>query len=239
MMFIHLKQDLDVEPIDWLGAEEPAEDNDPSRVQQLLTTYGVRKQIQELLAGIRTDLDSFSDVEACALMTSGYRMAEHFLPQVEVLPTRPTGRVDWPFLEIEPVMTRANVTDPEYGRLVQLLDTGGGRLFRAWRQSRPMLLGGLVVILALLALLIAVIARAVPPTISLAVDRYTLVVALLCLVGAVVALLVPKVREHASRIGVGLLSLLAWIPAQLHLRLIDPRFLKLGSLERLNLSKAG
>ena len=149
MMFIHLKQDLDVEPIDWLGSEEPAEDNDPSRAQQSVTTYGVRKQIQELLAGIRTDLDSFSDVEACALMTSGYRMAEHFLPQVEVLPRRSTERVDWPFLEIQPAMTKANVnvTDPEYGQLVRLLETGGGRLFRAWRQSRPMLLGGLVVIL--------------------------------------------------------------------------------------------
>jgi predicted acylesterase/phospholipase RssA len=238
MMFIHLKQDLDVEPIDWLGCEEPAEDNDPSRSRESLTTYGIRKQVQELLAGIRTDLDSFSDVEACALMTSGYRMAERFLPQVEVLPTRPTGRIDWAFLEIEPVMTRAKVTDPEYAQLVKLLETGGGRLFRAWRQSRPLLLGGLVVILVLLALLIPVIAPAVPPTLSLTVHRWGLAVALLCSVVAVSALMVPKVREHAGRIGVGLLSLIAWIPAQLHLRLIDPLFLRLGKLERLQASRS-
>jgi hypothetical protein len=237
MMFIHLKQDLDVEPIDWLGCEEPPEDADPGRSRESLTTYGVRKRVQGLLAGIRTDLDSFSDVEACSLMTSGYRMAEHFLPQVEVLPARPPGTVDWAFLEIEPVMTKANVTDPEYVRFVQLLETGGRRLFRAWRQSRPLLLGGIVALLALLALLIAVIARAVPPTMTLSVDRWTLAVTLLCSVGVVFALMVPRVREHAGRIGVGLLSLVAWIPAQLHLRLIDPCFLKLGSLERLRASR--
>ena len=100
-----------------------------------------------------------------------------------------------------------------------------------------MLLGGIVALLALLALLIAVIARAVPPTMTLSVDRWTLAVTLLCSVGVVFALMVPRVREHAGRIGVGLLSLVAWIPAQFHLRLIDPCFLKLGSLERLRASR--
>ena len=123
-------------------------------------------------------------------------------------------------------MTKANVnvTDPEYRQLVRLLETGGGRLFRAWRQSRPMLLGGLVVILALLALLIAVM-RARRSTDHIACGRPVHSCGGSALLGrAVVALMVPKVREHAGRIGVGLLSLIAWIPAQLHLWLIDPRF---------------
>jgi hypothetical protein len=38
MMFIHLKQDLDLEPIDWLGCEEPPEDADPGRSRESLTT---------------------------------------------------------------------------------------------------------------------------------------------------------------------------------------------------------
>ena len=36
--------------------------------------------MQERLAGLRTDLDSFSDAEAYALMLSGYRMADAELP---------------------------------------------------------------------------------------------------------------------------------------------------------------
>ena len=38
-------------------------------------SYGVDHQIQRYLSDIRTDLDSFSEVEASALMTSGYLMA--------------------------------------------------------------------------------------------------------------------------------------------------------------------
>jgi Patatin-like phospholipase len=112
MMFIHLKQDLDIEPVDWLGCDEPPEDDDPGRVRQPRTSYGIRKQIQELLAGIRTDLDAFSDVEAYALMTSGYRMAAQFLPAVTILPARQPPAVDWPFLKIEGVMTRTNPPTP-------------------------------------------------------------------------------------------------------------------------------
>jgi predicted acylesterase/phospholipase RssA/tetratricopeptide (TPR) repeat protein len=92
-MFIHLKRDLDVVPVDWIGCEEPRD----SSIQEgaPLTEYGIRKEVQELLAGIRTDLDSFSDVEAYALMASGYRMTEYYLPKVEVLPSmarEPTGK---------------------------------------------------------------------------------------------------------------------------------------------------
>lgn len=38
------------------------------------TRYGVRHDVQKLLAEMRTDLDSFNDAEAYALMMSGYRM---------------------------------------------------------------------------------------------------------------------------------------------------------------------
>ena len=74
LMFIHLKKGLDVSPVDWLGCEDPAE---VAARPLPLTPYGIRKDVQERIAAIRTDLDSFHDVEAYALMTSGYRMAEY------------------------------------------------------------------------------------------------------------------------------------------------------------------
>jgi len=40
----------------------------------------IRKDVQERLAAIRTDLDSFTDQEAYALMTSGYRKTRRSEP---------------------------------------------------------------------------------------------------------------------------------------------------------------
>jgi hypothetical protein len=137
-MFIHLKQDLDVVPVDWIGCEEPPEGS--KRQNESLTEYGIRKEVQHLLASIRTDLDSFSEVEAFALMTSGYRMAEHYLPRIEVLPTNLRATTHWHFLAIEGVMRDANTTDHSYQRLVRLLQSAGSRMFRAWSQSRVLLL---------------------------------------------------------------------------------------------------
>ena len=40
------------------------------------TGFGVSASVQRKLAAIRTDLDSFGDAEAYALMASAYRMTE-------------------------------------------------------------------------------------------------------------------------------------------------------------------
>lgn len=72
LMFIHLKQDLANDPIDWINCQDLIK----KRPERVLTSYGIDKKIQEHLAAMRTDLDSFSEVEAFALMTSAYRMTE-------------------------------------------------------------------------------------------------------------------------------------------------------------------
>jgi predicted acylesterase/phospholipase RssA len=57
-MFVHLKQDLDVDPVDWIDCLDPSDIDDdaspPSRRGQL-TSYGIAKDIQQRLAGVRTD----------------------------------------------------------------------------------------------------------------------------------------------------------------------------------------
>jgi hypothetical protein len=77
LMFLHLKKDLEVNPIDWIGCEDPSEfGKDRPNLEKGETDYGIIKEVQKKLAAIRTDLDSFCDTEAYALMTSGYRMAD-------------------------------------------------------------------------------------------------------------------------------------------------------------------
>jgi predicted acylesterase/phospholipase RssA len=81
LMFVHLKADLDVDPIDWINCPDPYDADDdaarPASRKGKLTSYGIPKDIQQCLANIRTDLDSFSDVEAYALMMSGYRQTKY------------------------------------------------------------------------------------------------------------------------------------------------------------------
>jgi hypothetical protein len=70
LFFVHLKSELPADDIDWVNCKDPT----PPRPREP-SSYGVDHQVQRYLSDIRTDLDSFSEVETSALMTSGYLMA--------------------------------------------------------------------------------------------------------------------------------------------------------------------
>ncbi len=71
------------------------------------------------LSNIRTDLDSFSDIEAFALMYHGYQLAaERFLAPA------PAARARWRFLEIIPLIQN------ERARLLQHFKIGAGLWFK-------------------------------------------------------------------------------------------------------------
>ncbi|MBE0620624.1 MAG: patatin-like phospholipase family protein, partial [Burkholderiales bacterium] len=77
--FVHMRQELQIAPIDWVGCEDPV----PPHGGAAVTSYGVHPKIQKCLAEVRTDLDSFTEVEAYALMASGYLMTEHQLRELD------------------------------------------------------------------------------------------------------------------------------------------------------------
>jgi hypothetical protein len=143
MMFIHLKQDLDADPVDWVGTEDPFEgsvDARPAARCGPLTSYGIQKDVQRLLAGIRTDLDSFSDAESYALMTSGYRMTEHSFPRcINGFPTA-EANTEWAFLSVEKAMTQQEGSD----KLKQLLKVGANIPFKIWMLSKPLKVLGII-----------------------------------------------------------------------------------------------
>lgn len=70
LMYIHLKKGLESTPVDWMECPDRTVRQTPA----VMTNYNVRRDIQTLLARVRTDLDSFSNCEADALMLSGYLM---------------------------------------------------------------------------------------------------------------------------------------------------------------------
>ena len=79
----------------------------PSNDPDGLTPYGIRQDVQLLLSAVRTDLDSFSDLEAYALMTSGYCAMETQLQKEQQQKLFALGKPQkhgWKFLQLEAAM---------------------------------------------------------------------------------------------------------------------------------------
>ena len=151
-MFVHLKGDLDVDPVDWidcLDPYDPCEDVRPLWRRDRYTRYGIGKDVQQLLSALRTDLDSFSEVEAYALMTSGYRMTEYQFKEGKCVEEfyEPEQNEQWKFLEIEEFM-RGSGKGNEY--LKTLLRAGNSLAFKVWRFD-PLLKTLLRIVLVLIA----------------------------------------------------------------------------------------
>jgi predicted acylesterase/phospholipase RssA len=143
--YVHLKKDLDAEPVDWLGCPDPS----TPEPKDLLTTYGIRKDIQRSLAAIRTDLDSFSDAEADALMLSGYQMMTMELQScIKGFPVSTANPVNWRFRAIEK-LAASLVSSSDLQSLQTTLDIAHYQALKPYRLSRG--LRALTWIAALLA----------------------------------------------------------------------------------------
>ena len=131
LMIVHLKKGLPSPPRDWSECQEPYAPEDdalPPGIGSERPPYGISEDVQRALAGLRTDLDSFSDDEAYALMAAGYAMTRVELPQAmpDLPPADPEleRAVDWPF-----AATLARLDEGANG-LAASLEPGRARFFR-------------------------------------------------------------------------------------------------------------
>jgi predicted acylesterase/phospholipase RssA len=151
--FLHLKQELDSRDIDWIHCNNPKQlSNQQLRdASQQLTSYGVMKSSQEKIASLRTDLDSFSDTEAHALMYSGYSMAKTYVAkEIQGFHTNEKPH-DWDFLDIGDRMENPG---PLADRTEKLLDVGRHNAFKIWRLSPILTCIAAVLALALFVALV-------------------------------------------------------------------------------------
>jgi hypothetical protein len=240
-MFVHLKGDLDVDPVDWLDCQDPFDASDDSRPiyrRGPLTNYGIAKAIQGQLAAVRTDLDSFSDVEAYALMTSGYRMTEMAFDQkcVEGF-DEPRQPGPWKFLAVEGGM---RTPGRRYRHVHRLLSVSDSLAFKIWMLSTPLkalaaVLGVLLAALVVYAfffwrdntLLRSITVGAVGVTLL----TFIVTQAVTLVVGKNV-MRVVRWRSTLLRVAVGVgMAVLGWLAARLHLHVFDRMYLRRGSLE--------
>jgi predicted acylesterase/phospholipase RssA len=158
LAYVHLKMDLDAEPVDWIKCPDPS----TPETRKVLTSYGIRKDIQRLLAAIRTDLDSFSDAEADALMLSGYRMmTEQFQRCIRGFPVPKANPVDWRFQAIEKLAACCESCS-DLKLLQHSLEIARFRAFKPYRLSKKAVVFSLVVGVVVLAAVIGLLFLARP-----------------------------------------------------------------------------
>jgi len=230
MMFIHLTKDLESEPISWIDAVDQALKTKPTGPY---TSYGVDRVIQKELAEVRTDLDSFSDAEAYALMTSGYLMAERsFLVErcAPTIPLPPPASAHWRFLGARQALT--DVTAKDNARMRWLLQASKMLALKVWTQSKVLKaakgIGLAAVLIAVVAALI--VFRTQPVFTGWRYPTYGqlgigVILALALRYGTDKLLHIQK-RFDEFFLGIGLLiaAPIVW----LHLAVFDPIFLWIG-----------
>lgn len=125
LCFLHLMQGLDEPQVDWVDCQDPSQ----HVAEYPATTYGVYMKAQRALARMRTDLDSFSNIECCALMTSGYYLADKLWSEKlqELFPVEQTSNaVNWSFLAVGEEIARI----PTDTRIQRWLEVGSKKFFK-------------------------------------------------------------------------------------------------------------
>lgn len=100
---LHLRKGLSAEAISWLDGEgRPAEIVEEERMAK--ETFGVLEETQVALSRMRTDFDSFTEVEAYSLTLDAYLMSAAELRTLSDLAAETTAddNCNWRFLQIEP-----------------------------------------------------------------------------------------------------------------------------------------
>ncbi len=240
-MFVHLKEDLSVDPVDWVDCRDPhnalEDDAFPAARKGILTRYGIAKELQESLAKVRTDLDSFSDVESYSLMTSAYRMTDYAFKQSESLKNFPgqAGNEMWDFLKIERSMVGIGAG---YSRVKKLLGLSSSLAFKVWK-------GSPIVTAVAIVFLLSMIAFALWGYMNISLVRSIInwsgvvlaITALLTTIFTIVSkVIVGGMRWRAilSPIVLGTLMIsIGWILMRLHLLIFDKIFLRRGSMQKI------
>ena len=234
LMFLHLKLDLDSQSIDWIGEHSP---EDPAKPHSI-TYYGLPKELQGMLASIRTDLDSFSDVEGFALMTSGYQMTKHeFEKSISGVANTPV-QVRWQFQSIAPAIKPKADAYADVLKILKVSNLAAGKI---WVLSKTLSRAGVVLALFATALLAFLAIRyAEFPLLTVGIVSSALAAtAAATLLGKTVFKVIWW-RQAFLRVAAGaVLALVGWTIPVLHLSVFDRLFLRRASIDRTLKTSAG
>jgi predicted acylesterase/phospholipase RssA len=129
LMFLHMKAGLDADTIRLKFSQESYE-----IVRDQLSPSGVRKDFQQALAELRTDLDVFTPDESDALMACGYQMTcwafQRDLARLKEL-SDPPVTADWPFKAMLEEITSTEATTARREELLTAFRAGSSVRLRS------------------------------------------------------------------------------------------------------------
>jgi predicted acylesterase/phospholipase RssA len=246
VFFIHTQKDLAPNPLDWIGCQDPSANN----VNAELTSYGIARDLQAKIAALRTDLDSFTEVEACALMASGYLMTEQHLKDLDKqhkkegksgnwggFEVNASQQRSWEFLKLKDLLAEkpGDQASDKCNDLALQLQVGSSLFFKAWQLVPWLKYAGYSAAGLLLWVLFKLIVLQWHSTLfSISVGG-----AIIALLGVLAALFLPALKwlnpkEEARSLVIKIaIALTGYCLAKLHLNIFDPLFLARGKLARL------
>lgn len=133
LITVHLKNGLKAYPVSWKYCIDPERSilyEDENYMIEDLLKYGVLRDVQILLSEIRTDLDSFNDIEAYALMYSGYTQTNY---EFNKNGNENIEGYDWDFLKIQEYLTIPAKAD----KIKKILISGRKLAFKVLDVSKP------------------------------------------------------------------------------------------------------
>jgi predicted acylesterase/phospholipase RssA len=238
LLFLHLKKDLEVEDRDWIGCNNPKQLNEAElrNARSALTTFGVLKGLQRLIAAIRTDLDSFTEIEAYSLMTVGCNMVRSSFDHAIRGFSINAAQHDWRFLRIGPNLRGASEDNINW--LSRLLAVASLTGFKIWRLAPALRIASVIAGIVVFGGLLWMLARGfdqplfTPSGLAAAFALGSLGFAATRLGLQAIVKLVDY-RKTLHQIGLGaVLCVFGSIPARIHLKFFHPWFLKEGTLRK-------
>lgn len=244
LLFLHLKKDLEVEDRDWVTCDNPKQLSADAlrKARSDLTTYRITKALQRRIADIRTDLDSFSEAEAYALMVSGCNMVRAGFKEAIDGFAIAEREHEWSFLKLSPELSSARPAEVKW--LDRLLDAASMTFFKVWRLAPSLRVTSWVLgAAAAVGLLWILVNWRAEPFLT---PKGLAAAAALAVLGAAAAALglqalvrLIRYRKTVHQIlwGAGL-SLAGTLVSWVHLTFFDPWFLKRGKVPALGESQA-
>ncbi|SET52596.1 Patatin-like phospholipase [Nitrosomonas marina] len=244
LFFVHTRKELEAAPLDWINCQDP---QSPTDTRESLTSYGIDRELQEKIAGIRTDLDAFTEVEAYALMASGYQITKR---EFELLQAqhRKDGNpgtwggydidangTDWPFRPLEPLLAMKPGANAQRNDLSLQLHVARKIFFKTWDVSLTYkILTSLALLLVLTGLLglIWSVRNDVVSTITWGGLLIAIILFGATLFMPMLQWLKPSGQAKSWLIKFAIAGL-GCILANIHLYLVDRWFLARGKLDRL------
>ena len=237
LMYLHLKRDIGEAPVPWIGCQEPL----PEAKKSPTTDYDMPRDVQAALAALRTDLDSFSDLEAHALMLSGYRMTSGTFRErkgIAIVPMK-EQRSSWDFQSMATILDKdpGGAEHPGRRRALELLGAGASTAFKTWRAVVPARLSKALKLLAALVGLgggVYLVWR--DPTLVRLGGRTAVFIVGGLVLGRVskVAVAIYRLRTFVrAKVTRYVLSWLLAGVAKLHFQVLEKKFLSAGRLAAL------